>query len=203
MRRKSIRKGILTVLAALCLLDGVSGSAQAGDSTAAVHSTTVLIYLCGGDLESRFGAATRDIREMAASGFDASAVNLLIMAGGTESRSIGTDAGQAAMIEIGEHGMRRLRQSGEETNMADGETLKAFLDYRYAHYPAERFVLILWGHGSPTEGLCPDGLSGGDTLTPEEIHAALSGSFPAGEKLYWIGFDACMMATLETAWSVA
>ncbi len=211
MRRKGIFKGILAMLAAGILLQSAAGPSGQGaydggqaDSGETEHSTTVLVYLCGGDLESRFGAATGDIREMAASGFDTSAVKLVIMAGGTRSRNFGTDAGQAVIIEIGEHGMRRLWASEGPTNMADGETLKAFLDYGYAHFPAERCALILWGHGGgPHEGLGPDELYGDDTLTPEEIRAALAGSFPAGEKLCWIGFDACMMATLETAWTVA
>ena len=193
------------MLGLLLLLAGLCPAARAADGEEAEkHGTTVLIYLCGADLERFLGAATDDIREMAASGFDSWYTTLLIMADGMGSRKSGPDAEKTAVIEIGAHGMRTVLRSETALNMADGETLKAFLDYGYARYPAERHALILWGHGGgPVEGMAGDGQAGGDSLSLEEIRAALSESVPAEEKLSWIGFDACLMATLETALSVA
>ena len=199
------RKGIAPVLALLFLLAGLCATAHAanGEETGK-HRTTLLVYLCGGDLERFFGAATDDIREMALSRFDSRYTTLLIMADGMGSRKSGPDADKTAIIEIGAHGMRTVLRIGKALNMADGETLKAFLNYGYAQYPAERHALILWGHGGgPVEGMVRDGQNGGDSLSLEEIRTALSESLPAGEKLSWIGFDACLMATLETAVSVA
>ena len=194
-------RSIAACLILLLILTGPDAKAQAtaGEETGA-HRTTVLVYLCGGDLERLFGAATDDLREMAASGFDSRYTNLLIMAGDMRSRKTGPFAGKTAVIELGAHGMRTVWRSTEALNMADGDTLKAFLDYGYAQYPAQRYALILWGHGGgPEEGLFFDGQPGGDSLTLQEIRTALAGSFPAKEKLSWIGFDACLMATLETA----
>ena len=190
---------------ALLLLAGLCAPAQAANGEeAGKHSTTVMVYLCGGDLERFFGAATEDIREMAGSGFDSRYTTLLIMADGMGSRKDGPDAGKTVIIEIGAHGMRTVRHSEKALNMADGETLKTFLDYGYVQYPAERHALILWGHGGgPLEGMVCDGQTDGDSLSLEDIRAALDESFPAREKLSWIGFDACLMATLETALSVA
>ena len=176
---------------------------RASVSIALPHSTTMLVYLCGGDLERFFGAATDDIREMAASRFDSRYTTLLIMADGMGSREKGPDEEGTAIIELGEYGMRTVWRSEKAMNMSDGETLKAFLDYGYTQYPAERYALILWGHGGgPTEGMYPAGQTGGDSLTLKEIQTALSDSFPAKEKLSWIGFDACLMAALETAMAV-
>ena len=195
------KKSLAVCLILLLLLIGQNSGAQAAEETeSGAHSTTVLVYLCGSDLESRFGAATDDIREMAASRFDSRYTTVLIMAGGARSWKSGQDAGKPALIEIGQHGMRRVTGFDETTNMADGGALKAFLEYGCRQYPAERTALILWGHGGgPDEGLFADERHDGDTLTLEEIETALSEGLPAGKKLSWIGFDACLMATLETA----
>ncbi len=200
-RIRSIAAGLVLLL--MLTGPGVRALAAAGEETGA-HRTTVLVYLCGGDLERFFGAATDDIREMAASGFDSRYTNLLIMTGDMQGRKDSPAAGKTAVIELGAHGMRTLWHSEETLNMADGQTLKAFLDYGHARAPAERYALILWGHGGGAEeGLFFDGQPGGDSLTLQEIRTALSESFPAKEKLSWIGFDACLMATLETARAAA
>ena len=187
------------LLAGMLLLPG--GAARAEEKE--MHSTTVMVYLCGSDLESRFGAATDDIREMAASRFDSRYTTVLIMAGGARAWKSGQDAKKTAIIELGAHGMRKVQSSEEPMNMADAATLKAFLEYGYAQYPTERHALILWGHGGgPEEGLFADELHGEDSLTLDEIRTALSEGIPAGEKLEWIGVDACLMASEETARAV-
>lgn len=68
----------LLVLLALCLLCGALPAAR-GEAA----EWTVLVYLCGSDLESAVGEASADVREMLASGIcGAGAVRVLLATGG-------------------------------------------------------------------------------------------------------------------------
>ncbi|MER2144004.1 MAG: peptidase C11 clostripain, partial [Eubacteriales bacterium] len=68
----------------LCLLVALALCAFTVPARAAQAKWTVLVYLCGSDLESRTGQASDDIREMLASGAGASgAVNVLAATGGS------------------------------------------------------------------------------------------------------------------------
>ena len=50
-----------------------------------------MVYMCGSDLESNYGAATRDINEIINAGFDTDYTNVIIMAGGSEQWANGFD----------------------------------------------------------------------------------------------------------------
>ena len=71
--------GVLTLLLIFCATAGAEEPWKEE-----VHTTTVMVYMCGSDLESRFGSASKDIAEMLASGFDTKYTHLLIMAGGSQ-----------------------------------------------------------------------------------------------------------------------
>lgn len=43
-----------------------------------------------------------------------------------------------------------------EANMGDINTLRDFIDWGFENYPAERYMLILWDHGSGHDGICFD-----------------------------------------------
>lgn len=89
--------------------------------------------------------------------------------------------------------------------MADASTLKNFLTWGCEFAPADRYGLILWNHGAgPLMGMCldelyPDEETGMNTLSLNELEEALKGSSFAKEKLVFIGFDACLMCSLEIA----
>ncbi len=80
-----------------------------------------------------------------------------------------------------------------EVNMADPHNLTRFLQFTEAHYPAERKMLVLWGHGSGWYGICPDG---GDIMTLPELDDAL-GAVGSGYSLDMITVDACAAASFE------
>ena len=87
-----------------------------------------------------------------------------------------------------------------EANMADATTLRAFVEFSVATYPAENYVLVLWGHGAGWRGLCPDGL---DVLTIPELGDALLGATTKiGRKLDVVAVDSCAEATIETMWEI-
>ena len=161
---------------------------------------TLMIYMAGSDLETQNGAATADIREMLGSGCDFFRVNILILAGGAETWHLGLNPGELSLLQLGEKGMRVLERF-PLANMGEPETLTSFLSWSVSHYPAENYALIFWNHGGgPMEGVCYDELFGRDKLTLRELTEALDASpFGPERPLNWIGFDACMMASVETA----
>ncbi len=191
--REKIRRVFLYVLLAALL----SGAVQA-EAYQKKYSTTVMIYMCGSDLESRLGSASRDLAEIIGSGFDPRYTRVVVMTGGAKKWKIGS--GNTSILEIGGHGARTVRGGDEAVNMADGAALESFLDFVYANYDSERYALIFWDHGGgPNEGVCYDELFPGQFLSLPEIRDAVGNAYYEHQrKPDWIGFDACLMANLET-----
>ena len=88
-----------------------------------------------------------------------------------------------------------LRDMGE-INMGDPSTLTDFITWTKDKYPADNYVLILWDHGAGHEGICWDDDNHEDYLELTELESALEKSDTHFEI---IGFDACLMSTLEIA----
>jgi hypothetical protein len=101
-------------------------------------------------------------------------------------------------------------------NMTEQEALISFIKWVYGRpecKDADKFALILWGHGpelllQPPSGEqvndpCGDPQSDNDSLylTPEELRVALTEGLPKG-KLDIIGFDACSMSMFEVAYEL-
>lgn len=93
-----------------------------------------------------------------------------------------------------------------EVNMGTGETLVDFIRFCTTNYPAQKYALILWNHGTgfkkPAEfykDICWDETSGDDALTIPEVEQALSQS---GTFFDLLAMDACLMGMLEVAYEV-
>ena len=161
-------------------------------------TVTIMVYMCGTDLESRSGMASKDLREMTAAGFGDN-VNVLVYTGGCKQWKTGGISNSNNQIYKVESGQLRLleknRGSGAMTNPA---TLTDFIQYCVKNYPATRNELILWDHGGGTiSGYGYDEKNAGSgSMTLPLIAKALKDS---GTTFDFIGFDACLMATLETA----
>ena len=192
---------VLCALILMLLMAWAGGLAGGEDA----RKLTVMVYLCGSNLESRYGSATEDILEMIdASPADFREVSVLVMTGGSAIR--GEDrffqAGNTCIYEIGNGRIRRMWQAETEMNMGEAGTLRRLLEYGRETRPAENYALILWDHGGgPLEGVCRDENYGMDALSLDEIAEAL-GDWTE-KKLSWIGFDACLMGTLEVAGQMA
>ena len=90
--------------------------------------------------------------------------------------------------------------SGGEVNMAAASTLRALIEFSASSYPADKYVLVLWGHGAGWRGLCPDGV---DVLTLPELGDALSqATSTIGRQLDLVVVDSCAEATMETLWEI-
>ena len=184
---------MIGTMPAICLAEGEA----AGDTDS--KAVTVMIYLTGSDLESGQGAATADILEMMSAGFNADQVNVILFAGGSAKWYSGFSADACGIYRVsGDQRPESLMQT-ELMNMGDPATLAFFLNWCAENAPAERYDLILWDHGGgPILGVCADRLFDGDALTLSELSAALDASpFADGKALELIGFDACIMGTVE------
>ena len=164
-------------------------------------STTLMIYLLGSDLEAKAGAGTEDLSEIADSGVDLERCSVVVYAGGSQKWHNGlADKEKGTILELTDGGFAVADQM-ELSSMGEPECLSAFLNYSTSHYPAEHYALILWDHGSgPVIGYGKDMLYRNDTLTLPEMRRAMEASpFGPEQKLDWVGFDACLMASAELA----
>ncbi len=157
---------------------------------------TVMVYMCGTDLESNYGMATSDLKEMIAANIGEN-VNVIVETGGTKkwkNSTISSDKNQIYQVTDG--GLVLLDEL-KKKSMVEPDTLSEFIIYCQAKYPADRYALIFWDHGGGSvTGYGYDQYYESDSMTLDEIDTALKNS---GCKFDFIGFDACLMATLETA----
>lgn len=172
---------------------GVKASAPANPGG---DTWTVLVYLCGTDLETQGGYAGTNIVEMA-NAVQSDNVSVILQTGGTAEWSIdaiSSDELQRWQV-VGEDMI--LEDSQPLASMGDGDTLGEFLRWGVNAYPADKYACVLWDHGGGSvAGIAQDELFGGDTLDLTEL---ASGFSMAGAQFELIGFDACLMSTLETA----
>jgi len=157
---------------------------------------TVMVYLCGSDLESDGGAATADINEMLYAN-QSEQVRVVIQTGGaSEWQNNVIDADSTQRWLCTSDGLELLEDIGQQ-NMTDPQTLTDFIRFCAENYPANRNILVFWDHGGGTLGgygsdeHFPEG-----TMSLSQIDQSLS---QAGVTFDWIGYDCCMMGTVETA----
>lgn len=169
---------------------------------AAERKLTLMIYMCGSNLESSYGSASADIQEMLAAAPGLTDATVLLMTGGSTSWSTGYDASLTQISELGKRGTRVVWRS-DAMNMGEPETLTQLLQYGTEKYPAQEYALIMWNHGGgPLEGVCWDELFSMDKLTLAELTGAITAA-ELPQKLSWIGFDACLMSSIEVACALA
>ncbi len=161
-------------------------------------TVTIMVYICGTDLESKNGMASSDIQEMAAASFGDN-VNLILYTGGCKEwkiNGISNKVHQIYQIKNGE--LIRLEDDYGSGSMTDPKTLTSFIRYCNKNFPANRNQLIFWDHGGGSvSGFGYDEKkSGSGSMDLAEIDNALT---DAGVRFDFIGFDACLMATAETA----
>lgn len=163
---------------------------------------TVLVYLNGSDLEGDFSAATNNLKEMMIKG-TTNAVNIVVETGGTKiwrNPYVSPDSTQRWLIT---HGSMQRLDDGRlgQRDMSKPEYLADFISWGVKNYPADRYALILWDHGSgPLGGFGVDQNYGGSELKLNHISSAVASAAAAtGVKLELIGFDTCLLGNLELA----
>ena len=164
-----------------------------GDDT-----VTIMVYMCGTDLESRASMASKDIQEMLNAKIS-DKISLLIYTGGCKewkNTVVSNKTNQIYQVKNGK--LSLLKDNIGNLPMTDPQTLSSFIKYCGQNFKADRYDLILWDHG----GGSVSGY-GYDEKHKESGSMGLAGINKAltegGLKYDFIGFDACLMATVENA----
>ena len=169
----------------------------------ASKTKTVMIYVCGSTLESKDGSASYDISEMMNSGVDAQKNNILIYTGGAKRWEISLIPTDKNCIYRYNGTEFELVKELPQKDMADSSTLSEFVSFGLNNYSTDEYALILWNHGSgPIFGYGYDENTQGIMSMPALSQALKSAGLGSGKKLEFIGFDACLMSSVETAWTV-
>lgn len=161
---------------------------------------TIMIYMIGSDLESKYAAASLDINEITNSEADFNKVNILIYTGGSKKwQNENVPSDKNAIFKVNKTGTLEKVEEFEKVSMTDSNTLASFLNYGYKNYKASKYSLILWDHGGgPVYGYGLDQNFMG-SLTIPKLKQAFDNSPFKNKKLEMIGFDACLMSSVEVA----
>ncbi|MBR0092952.1 MAG: peptidase C11, partial [Lachnospiraceae bacterium] len=159
---------------------------------------TIMVYLCGTDLESKSAMATNDLNEMLQAEIGEK-INLIIYTGGCKNwrnTTISSNNNQIYQIRDGE--LTCLEQNMGTAAMTNPDTLSSFIQYCTEKFPANRNALIFWDHGGGSVAGY-----GYDEKYPRNGGMTLAGIKKAltdgGITFDFIGFDTCLMATVENA----
>lgn len=150
------------------------------------------------------GAATSDIKEILSSELSEN-VDVIIQTGGSrrwEAFDINPNKSERFLISFDGFS---LLSSTSPRNMGSQDALADFLRFA-ADYKADHKIFIFWNHGAGSFGVCSDEIFADDILTLSEIRSAFESVFtsaPPSAPFELIGFDACLMASLEVAESIS
>lgn len=160
---------------------------------------TMLVYMVGSDLESDGGFASADLKEMMKIGSN-DKFNIVVQTGGAskwELSNISASTNQRWLVKKDK--LEKIKDVGN-VNMGKSETLSDFISWGTSTYPADKYMLVFWDHGGGSiDGFGYDEIND-DMLSLTEINTSLNKSIKSNNKSFeMIGFDACLMATIETA----
>ena len=165
-------------------------------------TVTLMIFMCGTDLESGSGMATSDLMEMTKAEISDN-VNILVYTGGCKSwRNNIVSSQKNQVYRVREGGIELVVDSDGQKAMTAPETLQTFVKWCAKNYPATRNQLIFWDHGggSVTGYGYDEKFRSSGSMDLTEIQSAIRAS---GVKFDFIGFDACLMATAENAMALS
>ena len=165
----------------------------------------VLIYLCGTDLESQSGAATKNLLDIVATVPDDS-VNLIVETGGAAQ----WDPAQKLGFDIANDRLQRwyygkdgftLVDEAEDASMSDERTLSDFIQWSGENYSAKKNMLVLWDHGGGSNsGLLVDENYDSSIMPVYALEKALC---DGGTHFDLVLSDTCLMASLEMCQALA
>lgn len=147
------------------------------------------------------GASSNDLDEMFAVELPEN-IKLVIQTGGSKDWSntmINPNRSQRFLYD--NNGFRQLEDNRIQ-NMGDGQTFVDFMQYCKDNHPADHTMLLVWNHGGGAFGFGYDENFSMDGITLGELSGALEQVYTADVKnppFELIGFDACLMATMEVA----
>ena len=218
----------LRLFVLLCLTTAfLAGCGGSSDDSASVTtpSTTVLVYIEGTNLEDGFepdvsqalngrtALATKNIKEMLAAA-SSDKLNVVITTGAANKKNISgpgelvDDWTTVKRFSIENHRLVPQGSLGVK-DMGDPQTLTDFIRWGQDKFTADRYVLVFWDHGGGALGDF-GGYAAGVVPKPDYfaskmdfsgIRKAISDAVgdDLAKRFEIIGFDACLMGTLEIA----
>ena len=217
LRRLGMLAGILTLL---LLVSACTDEETGGAVSNAKRSTTskvsfgdeynkddtwlVYWYLCGTDLESNYGSASADFAELVQNKLPPN-VKVLVQTGGTvQWQNEVVPDGQVTRFLYDSDDLKIL-DTLPDADMGSQSTLADFLRYGENNFQADHRIFVFWDHGGGSvHGICFDERTG-NSLSLNEVQQAFAGVYgeePEQPPFEIIGFDACLMATFDTASSI-
>ncbi len=197
-------KKVFTILLTaflICLLCACSNKAvvtmeRAERVPSTGSSWTILVYMCGSDMESQKGEATKCLEAMRSIDYPEN-INVVVETGGSkEWHTNGIYSDYLQRFEM-QKGSMLLADQTASADMGNYRTFRDFLQWGIKAYPANHYMAVVYNHGGGSmTGTAFDELFENDCLNLEELSYAISLS---GVKFDIIGFDASLMGNLETA----
>ena len=164
------------------------------------QSWSVFVYMCGSNLEDDDGLATNNMLAMLNSETDERVKFIVETGGANEWQNDWCKADAIQRLAIYD-GQAEVVDEQPIANMGDSQTLADFLKWGIENYPAENYGLILWNHGGGSlSGVCFDEKYDENSLKLHAIdEALLSVNDMLWRNFEFVGFDACLMGTIEAA----
>lgn len=201
--RRPVLKGVMAFAMSMVLAACGGGSSSDPEPTPQAKArVTVLVYVVGSDLEGERPSgqtgdmATGNIEEMMTVG-STDDVHVILETGGAKKAGWETVKRQRVL-----KGDLQLVEDLGAQRMSDPENLRKFIEWGVQAYPAEKYHLVFWNHGGgPLHGFGSDqNYPNTGMMSVSQIQQALEGAKGAtGVKIDMVGFDACLMASVEIA----
>jgi len=208
--KKKLLLGIVAIVVLFILVGSYLGDEE--DSETATNDTeastgedgswAIYWYLCGSDLESNGGFATTDLSELMSVELPKN-VKVIIQTGGAAKwQNEAMSADEIGRYVYSSKGFEKV-DSLAQANMGKADTLASFLKFCNKNYPADHKMVVFWDHGGgSTSGVSFDENYDYDSLTLSELKKAFRATSKSSKKnppYDIIGFDTCLMATVDTA----
>ena len=186
----------------VCSLEGECVDAPIEDPPPNQADWALLVYIAADNNLDPFAAG--DLEELRRAGADAN-VQVLVQVDRTEQSYPGEEDFDEEWSDT-----RRLRLEGDrwvveermgEVDMADPLQLEEFVDWGLESTDARRVALVLWDHGAGWLGFGGDDDNFGPPMDIPSVRRAIEAG-QRGRRLDLVGFDACLMSTIEVAWEL-
>ena len=210
MKRKLRKRLAALAVSAFFLLAGCASDMSAAshakpgadfsDSGNASDTWVIYWYLCGTDLESELGAASEDLAELQKVKLPPN-VKVVIQTGGANQwQTGGVPANGTGRFVYDSDGLQSLGETAD-ADMGTGAGLSDFLRFGKENFSADHRVFVFWDHGGGSVGgLCLDERTQ-NMISLDDVRGAFDsvyGANPDRPPFELIGFDACLMASVDT-----
>jgi hypothetical protein len=207
-------KNVLRVSVVLMLVMGMALLSSLGCSKKSTKSAdppewTILVYSDGNNnLDYSQGGNSyciQDIQDMEKIG-STSEVNIVAMVSSLRTGGIAKYYHiEYFPDDLGDNISSTMLSNKGTKDMSDPQTLREFLNYGFANYPAKKYMLLVDDHGGGWRGICEDEQNGsGNLMSMVDFTTAVQQSLTTAgvQKFDIITFHACLMSMVEVAYQL-